>query len=147
MNNMVLEKYRNLKPINDIATTDAMLRVLVEIPNERQEDMWLRDNRAGQVCIYRDPRFPGKVLEYAMGSKDDSVTTLYEDVGLYQTRQQVLDMRKEIIEEIGRICLSLPDMVTVFDSGREREVFLRECGTVQLFDLLAAMSGRDFKVV
>ena len=146
MSNLVLEKYRTINPINDIATTDAMLRVLVEIPNERQEDFWIRSGEVGNICLYRNDNYPGFVLEYAQGSRDDSVTTLYSDNGLFKSRQQVADMRKALIDEIGRVLLALPSTVVVYDGGRERESFLNELGTAQLFDVLALFTSTDRKV-
>lgn len=147
MTNIVLNKYRTINPVNDVQKTDAMLRVLVEIPNERQEDMWIRDGNYGNICLYRDDRFPGFVLEYAQGTQDDSVTTLYTDNGLFKTRQQVLDTRKEIIDEIGRLLLALPQTVVVYDAGRERDSFLRELGTAQLYDVLAHFSSKDVATI
>lgn len=143
MSNPILHKYRTLQPINDIATTDAMLRKLVEISNDRQDGFWIRDASVGNVCLYADLAHHGKMLEYTQGSQDDSVTTLYEDNGLFETRQQVLDMRKDLIDEIGRVLLALPSTVVVRDGGREREVFLRECGTAQLFDILVGFTNTD----
>jgi len=147
MSNSVLHKYRTINPINDIAVTDAMLRVLVEIPNEQQEGFWIRDNEVGNICLYRNDAHPGKVLEYAQGSQDDSVTTLYEDNGLFQSRQQLWDMRRDLMSEIGRVLLAIPSTVVVYDAGREREVFLRELGTAQLFDVLARFAGADAKTI
>lgn len=143
MTNPTMNKYRTIRPINDVAVTDAMLRVLIEIPNAKQEDFWIRDQKVGNVCLYRDSRFPGKLVEYVQGSKDDSVTTLLEDNGLFQSRKQVVDMREDLIMEIAKLLMALPGTVLVMDEGRERKVFLRELGTAQLFDVLVNFAQKD----
>lgn len=143
MSNPTLHKYRNVRPLNDTSKVEAMLAILVEIPNEAQSGFWIRETRAGNVCIFRHAAFPGVVLEYAQGTKDDSVTTIYEDGPEFVTLQAIIDMRAELIAEIGRVLFAIPSTVTVRDEGREREVALVELGTAQLIDVLAHFTQSD----
>lgn len=142
--NPILTKYRqHFKPINDIAVTDGMLRILVEVPPEQQETMWFRDADAGSVCVFMHDNFPGKIIEYVQGSADDSVTTLYESDSLIADRARLKAARGELITEIGAVLMRLPSTVGVRDEGRERTLPLRECSTAQLMDLLAQATGTD----
>lgn len=143
MSNMILEKYRSLKPLNDEAAVNAMLGVLVEIPPSLQNDFWVREADVGSFCLYENDMHPNKVLEYVQGSADDSVTTLYEPNSILQSRAALIDARRELIAEIGRVLLALPSTVAVYDSGRERQVMLRELGTAQLYDVLAHFAGKQ----
>lgn len=141
--NHTLEKYRSLKPINDETTVNAMLTILVEIPPSLQESFWIRENDVGSLCLYENEMFPNKVLEYVQGSADDSVTTLYGPNPIFNSRQALIEARQELIAEIGRSLLALPSTVAVYDSGRERQVMLKELGTAQLYDVLAHFVGKQ----
>lgn len=134
--NMVLEKFRTLRPITDDQTVMAMLAILVNLSREQQRDMWFADKDSGRVCLFRHGEFPGKVLEYVWGTKDDSVSTLYEEHPIFATRQALINARKEVRDEIGRLTLSLPSTIVVGDAGRGRDAYLYELGTAQMIDTL-----------
>lgn len=147
MSNATLHKYRSLKPVNDEPTTNKLLTILVEIPNAGQEGFWIRTNDAGYVCLFQHDSVPGRLVEYVQGSQDDSVTTLYELNPVFATLQSLKDCRNDLISEIGRVLLALPNTVTVHDEGRERQLFLRELGTAQLMDVLAHFASVDLATV
>lgn len=128
-----------VKPITDNAKVDAMLRILIEIPPSEQNDLWLRNDprRVGDFCLFRHGSYPGVVLEYVQGGKQDSVTTLYQHSPEFSTRESAAALRRDLMREIAAVTLSIPDSIGIFDHGREREVFLREMGTAQLVDTLA----------
>lgn len=141
--NIILEKYRGLRPLNDPQTTDKMLAILVEVPEAKQEGMWLRDRNVGHACLFRHESFPGKVIEYVQGTQQDSVTTLYEESPVFESRATLLAAREALIHEIGRVLMAIPATVVVYDEGRERDVRLWELGTAQLFDTLAHFTHAD----
>lgn len=143
MNNSVLEKYRSLRHVNDENIVNAIFDRLIVIPANQQGQYWIRDAEAGQICTYEDDRFPGKVLEYVMGTQEDSVSTLYEGHPIFESRARLVDVRKEIIAEIARLFLAVPSVLTLWDDGRGRQVHLRELGTLQLLDMLAYMTDRQ----
>lgn len=145
MSNAILSKYnRSIRPLNDIETTDAILRVLVDVPVTEQQRFWIADDaNCGRVCLYSHPNFPGLVLEYVQGTQEDSMTTLFEADPVFADLPRLAEMRKELINEIGATLLALPSTVTVYDTGREREVFLNELGTAALIDTLAHFTGTD----
>lgn len=143
MSNTVLALYRALKPLNDDATTDKMLSILIEIPNDAQSGFWIRDEKAGNVCLFKHDSFPNKVLEYVQGSADDSVSTLYEEHAIFATLRALTEARNYLIMEIGSVLMALPSTVAVYDGGRERQVVLRELGTAQIIDTLAHFTRTD----
>lgn len=143
MSNATLFKHRSIKPLNDDATTDKMLAILVEIPNHKQEGFWIRAESAGSVCLFKHESFPGKVIEYVLGSRHDSVTTLYEENPAFATKRSLEDTRNDLIGEIAKVLMALPSTIAVYDAGREREVVLRELGTAQLIDTLAHFTHTD----
>lgn len=137
MSTATIEKFRTINPLNDEATTNALLQLLVDTPRERQADFYGADTRAGRVYLFRHDSFPGKVLEYVPGLPgDDSVTTLYDEHAVFSSRQALVDARKELIGAIEHILMAVPNTTVVRDMGRERDVFLLELGTAQLFDTL-----------
>jgi hypothetical protein len=132
----ILDKFKDLEPTYNEAITNAMLIALVATPNNRQDDMWIRDGVAGNVCVYKDNRYPNHVIEYVLGSKDDSVTTLFIGHPVFASRQLLIDLRKELITGIAVATMSLPSTVMVRDEGRERDAYLMELGTAQLVDIM-----------
>lgn len=137
MSTEIIEKYKTVDPLNDEATTNALLQLLVDRPRERHAEFYARDHHAGRVYLFRHPQFPGKVIEYVPGLPgDDSVTTLYSEHPIFASRQALLDARKELIEAINHLLMAVPHSVVVNDLGRERPVLLIEMGTAQLLDTL-----------
>ena len=125
---------RDIKPLADEATVDDMLRILVEMPPQAQEGLWIRDNEGGQVCLFGHENFPGKVIEYVAGEKDDSITSLYSATSIFDSRSNLMALRKDLISEIKAATMTINDSFTLFDGGRERHVKLKEMGTAQLID-------------
>lgn len=137
MSTTIIEKYKSIDPLNDEATTHALLQLLVDVPNERKAAYYAQDINAGRVYLFRHDSFPGKVIEYVPGLPgDDSVTTLYAEHPIFASRQALLEARKELIGAIDHILMAVPNTVVVRDDGRERDVFLQELGTAQLLDTL-----------
>lgn len=145
MSNPVLHKYRDITPLSDDATTDAMLRILVDIHPQEQQRWWIKNQNVGFVCIFTHEKFPGKVIEYVQGSQEDSVTTLYDMHPIFADLARLEQVRNELITEIGVTLMALPASVLVYDAGREREAPLKELGTAQLMDVLAHFTGTDLK--
>lgn len=145
----LIHQYNSLiRPANDPAATDRLLRVLVDLTPEDQHDFWFRDGRAGAVCLYRNEEIaPGKVLEYVQGSREDSITTLYNATELFQSRRRLIDTRNQIITEIAAGLMSLPDAVGFWDEGRERDVRLKEMGTAQLIDQWARIQSVNLEAI
>jgi hypothetical protein len=140
--NIVLEKYKDLTPKNDEATTNLMWADLIGMSKQDQQRIWLRDGVVGDVCVYhKSPEYPDSILEYVQGSKEDSVTTLYKGNSLFMDLSRLRDARKELITEIGAVLMAIPSHVTIYDEGREREAFLNELGTAQLVDVLIRVTG------
>ncbi len=142
MNDLITGKYRQLRPLNDEAITHAMLQILVDVPPSQQNALWHR-GETGSFCIFRHDKFPGKVIEYVQGSKNDSVTTLYVDCPLFESLNAVADMRKQLQYDVAARHHALPSSISFFDHGRERDVVLTEMGTAQLYDMIAQQTGRD----
>lgn len=137
MSTEIIEKYKTVDPLNDEATTNALLQLLVDTPRERHGEFYAHDHHAGRVYLFRHPQFPGKVIEYVPGLPgDDSVTTLYNEHPIFASRQALLDARKELIAAINYLLMAVPHSVVVQDLGRERPVLLIEMGTAQLLDTL-----------
>ena len=143
MSNAILTKYRSINPLIDDATTDAMLKVLVEIPASAQQRFWIRSQAVGNVCIYTQDDHPGKVLEYVQGSQEDSVTTLYSANGVFNDLSTLEKVRSDLINEIGAVLMRLPSTIGVMDQGRGRQVALKELGTAQLIDTLAHFTSSN----
>ena len=125
---------RDIKPLNDNATVDGMLRILVELPPQAQENLWIRDQEGGQVCIFGHEAYPGKVIEYVAGEKEDSITSLYQATSVFDSRSNLMALRKDLIREIKAATMTVNDSFALFDGGRERHVKLKEMGTAQLVD-------------
>lgn len=147
MSNSVLTKYRNLRPMNNQEIVDGMWRHMVALTVPEAEHRWLKSEDTGFVFLYTHKDYPNVVLEYVQGSKNDSVTTIYEYSTEVSSLDQVRKVREELINEIGRVLLALPSTVVVRDEGREREVALKELGTAQLMDVLAHFTHTDIKTI
>lgn len=147
MSNAVLSKYRGIRPLNDDATTDGMLRILVCIHPTQQQRWWIRNQDTGFICVFTHEMFPGKVIEYVQGTQEDSVTTLYEMHPVFANLAQLEQVRRELMTEIGVKLLALPSTILIYDAGREREVSLKEMGTAQLIDFLAHVTYTDLATV
>ena len=142
MNELLIARANRLfKPLNDIAVTDGMLRVLVHTPESVQEGFWARDNEAGNVCLFGHDRYPRKVIEYVAGSKEDSVTTLYEATSIFDSKTDLMRIRKDLIREIKAMTMTVNNSFALYDEGRERHVKLKEMGTAQLIDTVIKMQG------
>lgn len=148
MSNTVLNKYRGVViPLNDSETTDGMLRILVDMTPQEQQRMWIKSENIGHVCLFKHDNFPGKALEYVMGSQEDSITTLYEGTPVMADMMRLEELREELIAEIARVLMALPSTVAVYDAGRERQATLKELGTAQLIDTLAHFTHTDLATV
>lgn len=142
MNEILMARANRLfKPLNDIAITDRMLSILVNTPEPVQEGFWARDNEAGNICLFGHDQFPRKVLEYVAGSKEDSVTTLYEATSVFDSKFDLVRIRKDLIREIKAMTMTVNNSFALYDEGRERHVKLKEMGTAQLIDTIAKMQG------
>lgn len=116
---------------------NAMLSILVNVPLNEQNELWVRDNGGtGNYCVFHHPSFPNHVLEYVAGSKQDSITSLYERSPVFSDRAELKKLRNAMMLEIAASCMSLPSSLAFYDHGREREVALVEFGTGQLVDHL-----------
>lgn len=136
--NDVIDKYAKLiNPVSDEATVMELFKHLVKLTPAQQHEMSFVDAEVGKVLIFRHDQFPGLVLEYVLGTKDDSVSTLYRESPIFATRQTLIDTRRALYREIGAVMLALPASVVVSDPGRQRgDVYLYELGTAQLIDTL-----------
>lgn len=135
--NIILEKYRSLTPVNDENLVNAMLTALVECSPERQREFFALSRNGGRFYLFRHSAFPGRVIEYVPDyDQDTSVTTLYEEHPIFESRKALIDAREEIIGEIDRTLLAIPNTTTVRDEGREKDFKLPELGTAQLLDVL-----------
>lgn len=137
MTHPVLEKYRSLTPLNDEAATNALLLTLVGIPHGRLHDFFGASAHGGRFYLLRHESQPGKVLEYVPDAiSDSSVTTLYQEHPVFESRQRLVDAREEIISAIDVLLMSVPGTATVLDEGRGKQFPLAELGTAQLYDVL-----------
>jgi len=147
MSNAVLEKYRTIAPSNDQQIVEAMWRKMLDLTEEQAKFRWHKSEETGFVFLFTDERYPGYVLEYVQGTKNDSVTTLYKYSREFATLKTLAGVREDLIREIGRVLLSIPGAVLVRDEGREREVTLKELGTAQLQDVLAHFTATDITTI
>lgn len=133
----IFEKYRSLQPLNNDVATTALLTVLVETPRERLADFYGASTHGGRFYLLRHDSQPGKVLEYVPDlQQDTSVTTLYDEHPIFESRQKLIEAREEIIQAIDELLLAVPGTVTVRDVARNKEFHLFELGTAQLLDVL-----------
>lgn len=141
MSHPVLEKYRDLRPVSDDATTNLLLTILTELPRGRQAGLFAQSRNGGRFYLFRHESVPGKVVEYVPDyAQDTSVTTLYEEHSVFESRQRLLDAREEVIAAIDHLLLAVPNTATVRDEGRNKEFKLPELGTAQLLDVLQHFS-------
>lgn len=141
MSHPILEKYRDLRPVNDDAATNKLLTILTEIPHAQHQDFFAKSRNGGRLYLFRHESVPGKVIEYVPDyQQDSSVTTLYEEHPIFESRQRLIDAREEIISAIDRLLLAVPNTVTVGDEGRGKQFKLPELGTAQLIDVLQHFS-------
>lgn len=137
MTHPVLEKYRSLKPINDESATTALLGILVATPPARLSNFFGVSVRGGRFYLLRHESHPGKVLEYVPDmDTDSSVTTLYAEHPVFESRQSLIEAREEVINAIDVLLMSVPGTATVLDEGRGKQFSLAELGTAQLYDVL-----------
>jgi hypothetical protein len=140
----VIQKYGKLVTINDANTTDEMLKRFTELPESRHHDMWIRDSAVGDVGIYLNSEFDGKVLEVVIGRDETLVSTLFASNPIFSSRKELAEARKHLINEIGAVTMSLPSQIAIKDEGRGREVSLREMSTAQLIDILDMARAGNF---
>lgn len=137
MTHPVFEKYRSLAPLNDEASTNALLKILVDTSRERLSTLYGASAKGGRFYMVRHTSQPGKVLEYVPDlSQDSSVSTLYVEHPIFESRQRLIDVREEIISAIDHLLLAIPGTTTVLDEERGKQVHLLELGTAQLLDVL-----------
>lgn len=137
MSHPIFEKHFDLTPLNDEAATNALLQILVDTPRERLPEIYGASGKAGCFYLLMSDLFPNKVLEYVPDAQQDSsVTTLYQNNSIFQSRQALVDAREEIIAAIDVLLMSVPGTATVFDEGRGNQYRLAELGTAQLLDVL-----------
>lgn len=143
MSQSVLEKYRDIQVINDEETLNKMLAILVELPKEELMKRYVHSPRSGRCYVLRHDDFPGYVLEYVPDIQNDSsVSTLYAEHRIFQSKQSLIDAREEIIAALDSHFMAIPNTVTVRDEGRNKEVFFPELGTAQLIDALAMFTSK-----
>ena len=137
MSHPIVEKYRTLHPINDEDATHKLLAILIDLPQDRLSEHYGASSGAGRFYLFRHESVPGKVIEYVPDHHmDSSVTTLYLEHPIFESRQRLVDTRAEIISAIDHLLLAVPNTTTVRDEGRSKEFSLRELGTAQLLDVL-----------
>lgn len=137
MSHPILEKYRDLRGVNDENAVNAMLGLLVSYRLERQAEFFAQSRNGGRFYLFRNDAFPGKVIEYVPDyDQETSVTTLYGEHSIFESRQKLLNAREEIIGAIDHLLLAVPNTTTVMDTGRGKEFKLPELGTAQLLDVL-----------
>lgn len=137
MSHPIFEKYRSLAPVNDEQATNALLQVLVNVPRDRLADYYGASAKCGRFYLLRHDSQPGRVLEYVPDlQQDTSVTTLYAEHPIFESRQRLIDAREEIIAAIEQLLLAVPGTTTVLDEGRGKQFHLFELGTAQLLDVL-----------
>lgn len=137
MSTETIQKYKSLNPVNDETTTHALMQMLVDTGRAQLANFFAQSENAGRFYLFKSGSFPGKVLEYVPGNDgSDSVSTLCTEHPIFASRQALIDAREEIIAAIERILMAVPNTTVVRDTGRERDCFLTELGTVQLLDTL-----------
>lgn len=137
MSHPVLEKYKSLKTINDETSVNKLLAILVEVPRERLSEFFAGSAKGGRFYIFRHESVPGKLIEYVPDmSNDTSVTTLFDEHPVFESRQKLLEAREEIIAAIDHLLMAIPGTTTVGDEGRGKEFRLAEFGTAQLLEIL-----------
>lgn len=139
--NLLIRADRAIQPVNDVAAVEALWTVLVQIPDENQNDLWVRSREGGHVCLFSHNSYPGKVLEYVAGGKDDSITSLYRATSIFGSRADLMKLRIDLIRELKAMTMTVNDSLTLYDSGRERHVRLKEMGTAQLIDTIRKFSS------
>jgi len=137
--NLLIRANRDIKPLSDEKTVESMLRYLVEVPDAAQEGFWVRSYEGGHVCLFGHHAFPGKVIEYVAGSKEDSITSLYVATSIFDSRWNLMLLRIDLIREIKAATMTVNDSFALFDGGRERHVRLKEMGTAQLIDTVTKL--------
>lgn len=141
MSHPILEKYRDLCPVNDEKTVNALLGLMVELPSSRWSDLFAQSRAGGRLYMFRHESHPNRAVEYVPdNAQDTSVSTLYAEHPIFESRQKLLDAREEIIGAIDHLLMAIPNTATVRDDGRGREFTLPELGTAQLLDVLKHFS-------
>lgn len=145
-----LNKYfKDFDPVNDQTMIEEGWAHLVQMPPREQKERSREDEFAGRVLLlplWDTDKREHFFLEYVKCLEDireDSVTTLYHQSQQVKDLDSLLAARKELITEVAARFQALPSTMTVFDAGRQREVWLRELGTAQLVDILAMSQGHD----
>lgn len=144
MSTEVIQKYKDINPINDEKTTHTLMQMLVDTPRDRLAAFYAGSAAAGRFYLFKNDQFPDKLIEYVPGLPgDDSVTTLFSGHRIFETRATLLAARTELIEAIERLLMAVPGTAVVRDEGREREVHLHELGVAQLLDTLIHFSQKS----
>ena len=139
----IIEKYRGVKVVNDEETVNRLSALMVDRSLYGAGTVITHTTLSGTAVIFRHDSAPGLVLEYIPDlERDTSVTTLYRDHPIFQSRQSLIDARTEIISAIDRHFMAIPNTATVKDEGRNnKEFFFIELGTAQLIDFYASLKG------
>ena len=146
---ILVNKFKHLSPVNDLPKIEEAWLQMVTMSKQEQAEYWHLDNLTGKVMLLplQDSQTGENFyLEYVRCNdevNDDSVTTLYSSASEMTNRAKWADVRKELIFAVAGQFNALPSGMTVFDEGRNREVFLSELGTAQLLDILARSSNID----
>lgn len=143
----IIGKYRSLKTVNDEDTVNRLSAIMVERFKGTPPILgaFIANTRlSGTAICFRHDSAPGLVLEYVPDNEaDTSVTTLYQEHPIFQSRQSLIDARTEVISAIDKHFMAIPNTATVKDEGRNnKEFFFIELGTAQLIDFYASLKTR-----
>lgn len=142
MSHPVVEKYRSLVTMNDDGIVNKMLGILVEVPKDRLEQFYAGSTNGGRLYVYRNAEVCDGVVEYIPDhANETSVTTLYREHPMFESRAKLIATREEVISAIDRVLMALPGTTTIYDEGRNKELYLAELGTAQLLDVLKHFSS------
>ena len=136
-----------IQPVTDqVKDYESAKTMLESLDKETIIDAIFVDTDAGHIFFMEVPLMKGKILETVSGILEkDTANTVYEATSIFNSRQELIKVRVDMIQAIGKAFdTTEPEAIVLSDQGRDGRnpsvVLLREMPTAQLFDVLKAVS-------
>jgi hypothetical protein len=134
----VIEKYASVQVHLDRDRTIELQTRLGHMERTQMDTLYCGERRFGHVMLMDSPGDPACVLEVVVSpTAGDSIATLYRANPVFNTREDYMDMRRELVELVEDLADAGPGGVAVQCPVRMRPTNVRELGCKQLLEIIA----------
>lgn len=136
-----LARFRDVVVVNSDKRALAMSQQLRSKSLADQRECFGGNSTSGFFWIFTSPEFPEEVMECAVSSGGDAITSLYKRHRIFGARGDLIEARTALIAALESSVGLSRAAIGVDDPVRRRTLGLAELATGQLIDLLAEREG------